>query len=111
VCDRDLRVEHFRGVYVRRGNALAKAGNLANFLEVEDLAGGIAVDTDAGRIVTTVLLAGETIAKDVANFLAILQREKKGTNQSVLWLVGGAGHVKMRVVFWEVLDISREADG
>jgi len=75
VCDRDLRVEHFRSVDFRAGDPLSKACDLANFLEVEHLAGRIAIDTDAGRIVTTVLLAGETIAKNVADFLAIFWLE------------------------------------
>jgi hypothetical protein len=77
VCDRDLRVEHFRGIYVRRGDALAKACDLADFLEVVHVAGGVAVDTDAGRIVTTVLLTGETVAENVADFLAILKRRAR----------------------------------
>lgn len=34
VCDRDLRVENFGGIYLRAGNALTKAGNLADFLEI-----------------------------------------------------------------------------
>jgi len=72
VCDGDLRVEHFRSVHFRGGDPLPKACDLANFLEVEHLAGGIAIDTDASRVVTTVLLAGETVAKNVADFLAIL---------------------------------------
>jgi hypothetical protein len=72
VCDRDLRVENLGSVYVRGGDALAKASNLAYFLEEIYFAWSIAVDTDAGRVVTTVLLAGETVAEDITDFLAIL---------------------------------------
>jgi len=72
VCDRDLRVENFGSVYFRAGDALAKTGDLADFFEEKYFAGGIAVDTDAGRVVTTVLLAGETVAEDITNFFAIL---------------------------------------
>ena len=72
VCDRDLRVENLGGVYARSCDALTKAGDLADFLEEEYLARSITVYTDAGRVVTTVLLAGETVAEDIANLLAIL---------------------------------------
>lgn len=78
VCDRDLRVENLGGVYARARDALTKAGDLADFLEIVHFAGGIAVDTDAGRVVTTIFLAGETVAEDIANFLATLW----GTEQS-----------------------------
>jgi hypothetical protein len=71
-----LRVENLGSVYVRGGDALAKASNLAYFLEEIYFAWSIAVDTDAGRVVTTVLLAGETVAEDITDFLAILGLEK-----------------------------------
>ena len=77
VCDRDLRVENLGGVYVRAVNALTKACNLANFLEIKHFAGNIAVDTDAGRVVTTVFLAGETVAEDITDFLASLWERKE----------------------------------
>jgi len=57
-----LRVENLGGVYARAGDALTKAGDLADFLEIIHFAGSIAIDTDAGRVVTTVFLAGETVA-------------------------------------------------
>ena len=84
VCDRDLRVENLGSVYVRGGDTLAKAGNLADFLEKKHLARSIAVDTDAGRVVTTVLLASETVTEYITNFLAILWE----TEHSQLLLVG-----------------------
>jgi hypothetical protein len=77
VCDRDLRVENLGGVYARAGDALTKAGDLADFLEIKHFAGNIAVDTDAGRVVTTVFLAGETVAEDIADFLATLRETKQ----------------------------------
>jgi len=89
---------------VRGGDALAKACDLADFLEVVHVAGGVAVDTDAGRVVTTVLLTGETVAEDVANFLAILKRRP----ESVCMVCQRGG---VRNVFREVLDTGREADG
>jgi hypothetical protein len=86
VCDRDLRVENLGGVYVRGGDTLAKTSNFADFLEKKHFAWRIAVDTDAGRVVTTVLLAGETVAEDITNFFAILRE----TEHRQLLLVGGA---------------------
>jgi hypothetical protein len=76
VCDRDLRVENLGGVYIRAGDTLAKTSNFADFLEKKDFAWSIAVDTDAGRVVTTVLLAGETVAEDITNFFAILRERE-----------------------------------
>ena len=76
VCDRDLRVENLGGVYGRAGNTLAKTSNFTNFLEKKDFAWSITVDTDAGRVVTTVLLAGETVAEDITNFFAILRERE-----------------------------------
>jgi len=78
VGDRDLRVENFGGVNVGGGDALAKAGNFANFLEVKGLARDIAINTDAGRVVTTILLTSETVAEDIANLLAGLSGRRKG---------------------------------
>jgi len=72
-----LRVENLGGVYARAGDALTKASDLANFLEIKHFAGSIAVDTDAGRVVTTVFLAGETVAEDIADFLASLWETKQ----------------------------------
>jgi hypothetical protein len=77
VCDRDLGVENLGGVYARAGDALTKTGDLADFLEIKHFAGNIAVDTDAGRVVTTVFLAGETVAEDIADFLATLRETKQ----------------------------------
>lgn len=34
VCDRDLRVENLGGINVRAGDALTKAGDLADFLKI-----------------------------------------------------------------------------
>ena len=73
VCNRDLRVENLGGVYARGGDTLAKTSNFADFLEKKHFAWSIAVDADASRVVTTVLLASETVAEDIANFFAILQ--------------------------------------
>jgi hypothetical protein len=72
-----LRVENLGGVYARGGDALTKASDLADFLEINHFAGSIAVDTDAGRVVTTVFLAGETVAEDIADFLASLWETKQ----------------------------------
>lgn len=93
VSDRDLRVENLGSVYVRGGDALAKASNLAHFLEEIYFAWSITVDTDAGRVVTTVLLAGETVAKDLTNFLAILWE----MNHGQLLLIGGGARRLVRV--------------
>ena len=72
VCNRDLRVENLGGVYVRTSDALTKAGDLADFLEIVHFAGSITVDTDTSRVVAAVFLAGETVAEDITDFLATL---------------------------------------
>jgi hypothetical protein len=77
VRDRDLRVENLGGVYARGGDARTKAGDLADFLEIKHFAGSIAINTDTGRVVTTVFLAGETVAEDIADFLAALWETKQ----------------------------------
>ena len=87
VCNRDLRVENLGGVYVRASDALTKASDLADFLEIIHLAGSIAVDTDAGRVVTTVFLAGETVAEDIADFLATLWETKQESVYRLLLIV------------------------
>jgi hypothetical protein len=71
-----LRVENLCGIYVRAGDALTKADDFADFLKIKHFAGSIAVDTDAGRVVTTVFLAGETVTEDIADFLASLWETK-----------------------------------
>jgi hypothetical protein len=71
-----LRVENFGCVHVRGGDTLAETGYFADLLEEEYLARSITVDTDAGRVVTTIFLTGETVAEDIANLLAILMNNK-----------------------------------
>ena len=100
VCNRDLRIENLGSVYARGGDTLAKAGNLADFFEKKHLAGSIAVDTDAGRVITTILLAGETVTEDITNFLAILWERE----HSQLLLVGDD---KGRWGRWEYVSRSR----
>ena len=93
VCNRDLRVENLGGVYVRASDALTKAGDLADFLEIVHFAGSITVDTDTSRVVAAVFLAGETVAEDITDFLATLWETKQ---ESVyrLWLI----NVKRRII-------------
>jgi len=79
-----LRVENRGGVYARAGDALTKAGDLADFLKINHFAGSIAVDTDAGRVVTTVFLTSETVAEDIADFLATLWETKNKVSLSVI---------------------------
>ena len=83
VCDRYLRVENLGGVHLRAGDALTKAGDFAYFLEIKHFARSVAVDTDAGRVVTTVFLAGKTVAEDIADFLATLWEVKQ--SQSICY--------------------------
>jgi hypothetical protein len=73
VCDPDLQAENFGGVYLYfcGGEALMKAGDLADFLETVHFAGSIAVNTDAGRVVTTIFLAGETVAEDTVSQISL----------------------------------------
>jgi hypothetical protein len=82
-----LRVENFGCVHLRGCDTLAETGDFTDLLEEEYIAGSIAVNTDAGRVVTTILLAGETVAKDITNFLAILTITKH--NQLPVSRTGG----------------------
>jgi hypothetical protein len=77
VRDRDLRVENFGCVYVCGGDTLTETGNFTDLLEVKHFARSIAINTNAGRVVTTILLTCEAVAKDITNFLAILTKMKK----------------------------------
>jgi hypothetical protein len=49
--------------------------------KIVHFSGSIAVDIDAGRdrrrVVTMIFLAGETVAKDIADFLATLRETKQ----------------------------------
>ena len=76
VRDGNLRVEDFGRVELCARDPLAETSDFTDFLEEKDLSRSISIDTDAGRVVTTIFLAGETVAKDVANFLAILDGER-----------------------------------
>ena len=97
-----MRVENLCSVYARVGDALTKAGDFADFLKIKHFAGSIAIDTDAGRIVTTVFLAGETVTEDVADFLASLWgTETKSVYQLLLIgvmrrIIGGIALVRVR---------------
>lgn len=51
-----LREEGLRRVQVRLGDLLAKTGHLADLLEEKHLAGLVAINADAGGVVSTVLL-------------------------------------------------------
>lgn len=73
VGDRDLGEEGLAGVYIGLGNLLAEASDLADLLEEEHLSRLVTVDTDTGGVVSTVLLTGETIAKDLANRFPVLE--------------------------------------
>ena len=72
VSDRDLGQEGLGSVHGRVGDLLAQTCDLSNLLEVVDLALFVSIDTNARRVVTTVFLASEAVAKDFANTFAIL---------------------------------------
>lgn len=73
VCNRDLRVERLGAVDVGLGDLRSEASDLANLLEEPSLAGLITINTNTCRVVTTVLLASETVAENVANRPAVLK--------------------------------------
>jgi hypothetical protein len=70
--DRNLRIEDFGRVDLCGRNPLAETSDFTDFLEEKDLPRIISIDADASRVVTTIFLAGETIAEDFTNLLAIL---------------------------------------
>ena len=55
------------------GDLLPKASHLADLFEVKDLARLVTVNAQTGRVITTVLLAGETSAKNLKDFLTTLE--------------------------------------
>lgn len=73
VSDRDLGQERLGGVYRRVGDLLAQTGDLSNLLEEVDLALFVPIDTNARRVVTTVFLTSEAVAKDLTNRFAVLR--------------------------------------
>lgn len=72
VCNGDLRKEGLGGVDVGFSDLLAQASYLADLLEEHHLSGLVAVDTNASRVIATVLLPSETVAEDFANRLTVL---------------------------------------
>jgi len=70
-----LRVEDFGSIHLRGGDTLAETGDFTDLLEEDYLARSITVDANAGGIVTTIFLTGETVAEDITNLLAILGLE------------------------------------
>ena len=71
-----MRVEDFGSIHLRGGDTLAETGDFTDLLEEDYLARSITVDTNAGRVVTTIFLAGETVAEDITDLLAILANNK-----------------------------------
>jgi len=59
--DGDLGYKDLGDIYAGARDLLAQAGDLAYFLEENDLVGSIAIDNKTGGVVATVFLAGETI--------------------------------------------------
>ncbi len=76
VCNRDLGDEGLGGVDVGFGDTLAEASDLANLLEEKYLSRLVTIDTNAGRVVATVFLAGETVAEDLTDRLPVLGNEE-----------------------------------
>lgn len=68
----DLGNKGLGGVNVGLSNALAKSSHFAHFLEVDGLSWFVAVDTDTRRVISTILLTGKTVAKDLQNLFAVL---------------------------------------
>jgi len=72
VGDGDLGDGCLLDVDGRCGDLLAETGDLADLLEVDDVARLVAVDAEAGGVVSTILLAGEASAQDFEDLLARL---------------------------------------
>ena len=73
MSDGDLGSDDLGGINVGLGDTLAQAGHLANFLEIDDLARLVPIDTKTSRIVTTIFLTSKSVAKDLEEFLAVLE--------------------------------------
>lgn len=58
--------------YIDRGGSdlLSKASNFSDFLEIDDRTRLIAINTETCRIISTILLAGETSNEDFKNFFS-----------------------------------------
>ena len=66
-----MGIKDLGGVWVALGNELAQTDDLADLLEGEDLVLAIAVDSQAGGVVATVLESGETIQQGVDDMATI----------------------------------------
>lgn len=62
-------------------NFLAKTGDFANFFEIHNLSWFFAINAQTSRVVTSVLLTGETGTKNFKDFMASLYI--KGDRSSV----------------------------
>ena len=72
VGDRYLREEGLGGGHCGLGDTLAETGDLADLLEEERLAGLVAVNAYACRVIAPILETRETIAKRLANTFSVL---------------------------------------
>jgi hypothetical protein len=72
VSDGNLRCESLCDVNVGGSNLLAEPSDFAHFLKERDFTGLVPVNDETSRIVSTVFLAGKTIAENLKDLLSIL---------------------------------------
>lgn len=81
----DLGYIGLRDIDGGRGDLFAQPNDFADFLEEEDLAGLVAIYGKTSRVVSSVFLACETIAKDLKDFFAALMMKRAiNTRRNVL---------------------------
>ena len=74
VGDGDLAETSLLEVDGRISDDFAEASDLADLLEEEHLSRLVTIDTDACGVIATVLLAGETVAKNLTDRLPVLDQ-------------------------------------
>ena len=69
-----MAVKHLLHVDMGAVNHLAEFGNLANLLEGDDLALLVAIDTETGRVIATILKSGKTCNEQITMYQLMVQR-------------------------------------
>ena len=72
VCNASVRIEDLSQVGLLLLDELLQLGNLAHLFEGQDLVLLVAIYSQTGRVIATVLQAGETIDEGVEDELPIL---------------------------------------
>jgi hypothetical protein len=102
VGDGNLRHKDFLDVDGAPRDLLPQASNLSNFLEVDDLAWLVAINTESGRVVSSVLLARKSSAEDLKDLLAALLLQKTAVAKDT------THRVKRKLRRKEIVEVVRE---